>query len=798
MPPDNTDNELIMNKIRMLLVLVTLSISSSLLAAEDVEVYPKHPRLLFRADNVDDIRKRCKTPLFAPIYDAMKAWADDRIKTGDGKGDMVTFGFLYQMEDDPKYAAEAKRRLVKTGGGKQAFLAPTFEMKYVYDLIYPGLVKEDQALLAQKILAMHMANKYKPGVMGMHQICNEGASTLAVWGDEGVDMDLLRARLKKEADAFHNNYFQRGNAIADRWGGWHRSFECECWTRYVARFSEMWLQATGEDTFDHPLIRSHGAWYLYHTLPGFRESGRFRLVPDGYSQFGTGLLVNNRASTLIVANRLNEGLSMWWWKQPLTRSSLWGFGAFKKFFKTMSLEGLDKKYRDRIASTGLPWRLILYFRPAVKDLLPETFPEDAYHSGMGLVSTRANWDDQAAFGFFHCGRMAAGKPDDLDNNNFFIYRNGYLATDGWPPVKTAHYGYELDNYRRRTIAHNLITVYDPDEPLTNFWSQYSALDGPSGKADSNDGGQMGQVMFELDPELHPWKEEGHVNIYKPNGYIKGFRSTPAYCYVLGDATESYSPHKLNAFTRQFVFLKPDIFVVFDRVVSTKAKYQKTWHIHPMEKPEIKGKTFRWKAYRPPTNLAKKETNPLGWLVGTTLLPEEAKTKVIGGKGRECWVDGKNYHTVRGKDVSRGYYTKQDEANWEHSWRIDVQPAKTAKDELFLHVLQTFQGEPDKEAKVELIKIKDAVGATITLGEHIWSVTFPRDGKGGGEIKFVTNGKTQFQEKLPTEVEDTYQDWKKDPRHAAWTKDPRYRIVIPEGDRVLTVGQNDHFSPTELP
>ena len=90
----------------MLLVLVTLSISSSLLAAEDVEVYPKHPRLLFRADNVYDIRNRCKTPLFAPIYDSMKAWADYRIKTCDCKRDMVTLGLLSQLAADDNAAAD--------------------------------------------------------------------------------------------------------------------------------------------------------------------------------------------------------------------------------------------------------------------------------------------------------------------------------------------------------------------------------------------------------------------------------------------------------------------------------------------------------------------------------------------------------------------------------------------------------------------------------------------------------------------------------------------------------------------
>jgi hypothetical protein len=769
-------------KWHLLFLTIILNFTLTALLAKEIKVYPKHPRLLFRADEVDQIIKRCKQPIFAPIYAAMKEWADDRIKASDGKGDMVTFGFLYQIEKDSKYAREAYKRLMKAHNAKNAFLTPTFEAKYTYDMIYPALNKEERAFMAKKILAMHMSNKYKPNVMGMHQICNEGSSTLAVWGDEGMDMKILKKRLKKEADAFHNKYFKRANVIAERWGGWHRSFECECWTRYVARFSEMWLNATGEDTFDNNLVRGHGTWYLYHMLPGFMQGQRFRLVPDAYTQFNAVGFVNNRATTLIVAKRLNEGLCQWWWKQPLTRNQVWGYSAFRKFLATQSLEGLNKKLRDRLAYSGTLWQVILYYDPAVKELSPETFPEDAFHRGMGLVSTRANWNDDSAFGFFHSGRMASGKPDDLDNNNFFIYRNGYLTADGWPPGKTAHYGYEWDNYRRRTVAHNLITIYDKDEPLKNFWSQYARPKSKSraGKADSNDGGQMGQVMFELDPKLHPWKEEARVNIYKPNAYIKAFRSTPAYSYVLGDATESYSPKKMEAFTREFVFLKPDIFVVFDRVVSTKAEFPKAWNIHPMQKPELKGNSFRWQAYRPRTNLSGKEAHPLGWLVGTTLLPEQHKTDLFGGKGQECWVDGKNYHTIR--EGSRG---KNDVNDWKHSWRIEVKPAKAAKEDIFLHVLQTFPDKPVKVAKSKLIKGKDFVGAVISLGKRKWKITFPKNGKGGGKLELYKNEKLVLDDKLPTTIEDTYKYWSKDPRYRLWTTDPRYRIVIPEKDRIIS-------------
>ncbi|HUW58119.1 MAG TPA: hypothetical protein VMZ92_15885 [Planctomycetota bacterium] len=750
-------------------------------AAKMPTIHPKHPRLLFRAEDVEALRRKCRQPLFAPIYAEMVRWADARIEAKDGIGDPATFGFLYQMTGDKKYAEEAKRRLLAFKGWAGDFYNSFYNIKATYDLIYDALTPKERADFAARILGMYTTSNtgWKYSTYGLHRMSIETPSVLAVWGDEGLDMEGVRKRFAGECEFIYTKWIPRGNIIADHWGGWHRSFECQCWPKYVPVFAEMWLNATGENLFENKFIRGQSAWYLYHLLPGFQKAGAYRLVPDSYSPFSTGPdLVNRIGSTLILGKHNNDGLAMWWWKQPITRDFLWG-PTCAGFFKTLSMEGLPERYRDRVVGNGVARLILLYYDPDVEVLKPETFPEDAYHRGMGLVSTRSGWDDGAAFGWFHCGRLTAGKPDDLDSNGFFIWRNGYLAGDAWPPTKSAHTGYELDNYRRRTIAHNLITVYDPEEPLKHFWSQYALERYPErtdGKAESNDGGQLGQFMLKLDPALHPWKEEGGVNIYKANAFIKAWRTTPYYAYVLGDATRAYSPHKLSFFTRQFVFLKPDVFVVFDRVVSTKAEYRKTWHIHPMEKPEVEGNTFRWQAWLPGS-----KPQPVGQLIGWRLLPEEAEMKIIGGKGQECWINGKNYHTVRGDDVSNGRYKKQDEADWEHAWRIDVTPTKAAEEDIFLHVLQTFVGKPDPVAQVKRVETPQTVGAEIILGRDSWTVTFGRDGLPGGRIRLGRGAKIVLDEALPKEVEETYRHWKDDPRYRTWTTDARYRIIIPPDD-----------------
>ena len=108
----------------------------NLVAIAETTVYPHHPRLLFRDTDLADLKLKCQMPLYAPLYQAMKSWANKVIENNSNEGDMTIFGFLYQLEGDESYLKEAKKRLLKASSYEMQFLKPTFEMKYTYDLIY--------------------------------------------------------------------------------------------------------------------------------------------------------------------------------------------------------------------------------------------------------------------------------------------------------------------------------------------------------------------------------------------------------------------------------------------------------------------------------------------------------------------------------------------------------------------------------------------------------------------------------------------------------------------------------------
>ena len=86
-----------------------------------------------------------------------------------------------------------------------------------------------------------------------------------------------------------------------------------------------------------------------------------------------------------------------------------------------------------------------------------------------------------------------------------------------------------------------------------------------------------------------------------------FQTNEHYTYACGDATKAYSRDKVSEFTREFVFVQPGSFIVFDRVTSKVASYKKTWLLHGIKKPAIRGQRFTFQ-------------HDEGKLVTETLLP----------------------------------------------------------------------------------------------------------------------------------------------------------------------------------
>ena len=309
--------------------------------------------------------------------------------------------------------------------------------------------------------------------------------------------------------------------------------------------------------------------------------------------------------------------------------------------------------------------------------------------GPGYVYARSSWDEDATYFFFKCGdRFTAHQ--HLDNGHFLIYKYEELAGDG------GHYdsfGSSHDvNYHIRSLAHNTVLVYDPNE----VWPQMRA-----GPVSSNDGGQW-----------HPWPHHNGA-VQDPAEWEKGrqlydiadilaFEDQGMYLYVAGDCTRAYRPEKVAGFMRQIIFLRPATFVIFDRMTSKNPGFKKTWVLQGMKTPT-----------RVQDSLV--ITNGNGRLFIQTLLPKNPQIELIAGA---------QLYSCGGKT-----YPPERDTRPAPECRIEVSPSTAATTDYFLHVLTaTDAGAASVPAAAAQTNDREVV---VTVGPM--TITFRKDSVGGDTL-----------------------------------------------------------------
>ncbi len=361
--------------------------------------------------------------------------------------------------------------------------------------------------------------------------------------------------------------------------------------------------------------------------------------------------------------------------------------------------------------------------------------------GVDQVVFRNQWGPNATWIEFDCGPYLA-KHQHLDRGHFSIYHRGYLAIDSgadYTESESPHY----INYYRRTIAHNTMLVYDPNEHF--FWSE-NLLQA------ANDGGQRmdSSRFWNTLRSREDWEKTrdlwdiGHLKIVD-SGDTQN--SNVAYYYALGDATRAYSPHKLHAFTRQLLYFPGiDVLLVFDRVISADASFRKTWLLHCVSMPEVEGTGT--KAAHGEESFANARSFRLqdgeGEMTVHTLLPAHHNTSRRGGPGFEFWTPGNDEGGAWG--TGRNWALEPAEggplptdpvelAMWKKfwgddiksiersnrrnvvpgAWRIEVSPASPQLEDYFLHFFEIGdRGTTGKQA-VELLEGAGITGAACRRG-----------------------------------------------------------------------------------
>jgi heparin/heparan-sulfate lyase len=340
-----------------------------------------------------------------------------------------------------------------------------------------------------------------------------------------------------------------------------------------------------------------------------------------------------------------------------------------------------------------------------------TTPKARHFKNMGQLFMRSGSGQEDTYALFTAGGILR-QHRHYDNNNFIIYHKGFLALDtGSRPQPGLH----LTHYYCRTMAHNCILIQMPGETMPKYWGEVGfPAPGEALVPVPNDGGQNDLLGSE----------------------IKGFDENPYYVYVASDATKSYHSAKAGLVLRQFVFLPPDHFVVFDRVVSLKPEYKKTWLLHTASEPKLEGNVF----------FADQDQ---GRIFCKTLFPEKAQINKIGGPGKQFWSGGQNW-PIPDKNPDTNF-NQSNTREMLGQWRMEISPAEENSEDLFLHLIQVGDRSLSSMVETQNIRTQDSIGIKFRYNQFEYELQFNNKGPAGGHIVIKQNGNRLLQEDFSQEV-----------------------------------------------
>jgi hypothetical protein len=490
-------------------------------------------------------------------------------------------------------------------------------------------------------------------------------------------------------------------------GSYHESLDYMriTWASLVL-VAEMQRTTTGVDPAQHfSVFRNIGDTYLYKLLPDGTPSR------EGDNEYP---VLDNRDTAVLgyAINRFKDPYSAW-----LLRTS--GF--------------LGKDW-------VLPVLEFLWDDPAVSPRDPaqadeQELPRQRFFAGVGHLVMRDGWKPDSTWIEFDCGPYFA-KHQHLDQNQFTIYHRGYLAIDSgadYTDTESPHYL----NYYRRSIAHNTVLIYDPNEKF--FWSDNLV-------AAANDGGQrMDSARFwnsiRSREDWNRTRDLWDLGSMKVVDYVPG-----QYQYALGDASRAYSSKKLRTFTRELLYLpSSSVLFVYDRVVSTDPSFRKSWLLLGVNDPAVDRNemgTAGAQEFRNANTFRFREGS--GELLVYSLLPKERLITRRGGAGNEFYTPGNDSGGAWGTgenwplEPPKGAPLPQDpklrhmwkmfwgddfekilSSNRKNvvpgAWRIEVSPSTLAEEDRFLHVLEIGdEGKTGQKAPV-LIDGANFQGAAFDRG-----------------------------------------------------------------------------------
>lgn len=658
---------------------------------------PEHPRLYLRRSDIDDLRARMTHPVLKPVWDELVRLAERR---QTNRLELEALGYLIEPQEEAgrRTVAETLKMLEESTFPDEQDISRAIGRTMVtgaivYDWCYELLTAEQKQGYIDEFtrLAKMMECGYPPTRQGSvtghsseRMIMRDMISAGIAIYDESPEMYRLAAGRFFREHLPARNWFYPGHAYhqGDSYGSY----------RYASDLYPLWI------------FHRMGAGNVYDPAQQY--------VPYQwiYMRRPDGQLIRS-GDTYLHSRRPGQA----WPLETATilSASYYGDGyVYGEFLKEPSVSAENKLFE------------FLWRDPGLQPRPAEELPLTRYMgSPFGWMIARTGWDENAAIVEMKVNEYNFTNHQHLDAGSFQIYYRGALAIDsGLYSGSSGAYGSpHTTNYYWRTIAHNSLLVYDPDEVFSRSRDRDYGNDGgqrlPNGRSEPRN----------LDDLLTKGYATGKVlaHDFGPDA------QRPQYSYLKGDITQAYSD-KVRQVMRSFVFLnldddaRPGVLVVFDRVVASDPAFKKYWLLHSIEEPQIDG---------PRVSIARTEERNRGRLYLTALRPaaDNLAIEKIGGPGKEFWVFGRNFPN----DIEPRRRASQEPG----AWRIEISPQRAAADDSFLNVLEIADAGAAPPLPSTLVDGDGVIG--VKIADRV--VLFSQSGEPlSGEIRFSLDGEGAFQ------------------------------------------------------
>lgn len=660
-----------------------------------------HPRIIINRDlNLESLKRLAKGPLRSD-YDALVRVTPPRTAPFCNGSDEVlmsmiyAYGYLYQVSRSDAYADALIDHFLKTCakpsfGGDDSGAYTLEGYAIAYDWVYDRIVQRDQAASNNPLSPDHGLKKFVQDTIASYYkllSSNPYLQDAIRESDFHNYMTELEYAYLVAGLALYGDVPQAQEMIERGWGMINDGYSFDptgFGTSYTYKIKDSindltdgamnwegpvyWRNAAPEtlraiEAFDTATNRTHDEWH----------TDFIKTVNAGYYKLYC------MRSDLTMPN-LNDADPA----QKLSWKDNFGLAILESRFQ----DGYIKQLIDTNEGgwyggygTGTIMKL-LFYDPKVKNCSFTSLPL-ARQFGREIY-LRSGWGPNDTFITFVAG-FGGVYHAHLDNNGFTLFKHADLALNGGGYILASPY---YQNYFKRTVASNSITVTDPSECWRDN-SQTCTL--------SNDGGQRWQLRRFNPP--YATREYGIDRLWSGTEMVtnpdanelfgnatKSLESTARYDYIRSDATKSYTNRwsgrgdntnaRVSEAVRELFYWRPDFVIILDRVTATDPGFKKAWLLHIINAPAVRN-NGSWET--PPAGITNYPASDLridngkGHLFIKTLLPGNTRIQVIGGKGYEGWVDGTNYWNPK---ISKAAAT----------WRIEIQPAVPANADVFLNVL----------------------------------------------------------------------------------------------------------------